>query len=186
MKPNIESFIEHFQASKTQRNPPKLNLHQPHTLLLCCSDARSDPAIWFESQLNELFIIRTPGNVIPEPSPNWPCGVVAGIIYAAEQLPIEQCIIMGHSQCGGANHWHAKQKPDPLPKLTEWMETMGELSAESPLDPSQQTLIRSYQNLIKYPCIKSRNILCHALYLDVTSHTLSSYDQKKQQFFTNT
>ena len=185
MNPTIDDLIAQFKSNQQDRGVT-LDTHPPHTLLLCCSDARSDPAIWIKTDLNELFIVRTPGNVIPPFDEQRPCGVIAGITYAIEKLPIKQCIVLNHSNCGGAEYLHSCHEPDTLPQLTSWMRLNGNRDKNPTLDPSQRTLIKAYNNLILYPCIQKRrqleSLAIHALFLDIKQAAIYRYQPERDEF----
>ena len=65
----------------------------PFAIVLTCADSRVPPEHVFNAGLGELFVVRVAGNVC-EPS------VLASIEYAAEQLSVQLCVVMGHEQCG--------------------------------------------------------------------------------------
>ena len=82
----------------------------PYMMVICCSDSRLSPEMIFHSSLNEMFVIRTAGNVINE-------GELASVEYGIEHLNIKYVLILGHTGCGAihATIHHEKGKYlDPI------------------------------------------------------------------------
>ena len=65
----------------------------PYALIITCSDSRVVPEAIFQSDLGELFVIRTAGNVINE-------GELASVEYGIEHLHIPLVVVLGHTHCG--------------------------------------------------------------------------------------
>ena len=73
-------------------------------MIIGCSDARVDPAILFDSNPGELFVVRNVANLVPPHCPNQEQhGASAAIEYAVLELGIREIIILGHALCGGSN-----------------------------------------------------------------------------------
>src|SRR3989442_1053939 len=78
---------------------------RPKIMIVACSDSRVDPAMIFNCQPGELFVIRNVANLVP------PCeiadenehyhGVSAAIEFGTLFLEVQHIIILGHTQCGG-------------------------------------------------------------------------------------
>lgn len=71
MDKNIQQMLQEFCVNK-----PKLvndinyntiiNASQaPHTLVISCCDSRVDPSKIFNSELGDIFVLRTIANIIP-------------------------------------------------------------------------------------------------------------------------
>ena len=69
------------------------NGQTPHTTIITCSDSRVPPELIFNSDLGELFTIRTAGNVVDEFE-------IGSVEYAADHLHTPLVVVMGHSGCG--------------------------------------------------------------------------------------
>jgi len=65
----------------------------PFAVVLCCSDSRVAPEIFFDQQLGDLFVIRNAGNVVDDV-------VLASVEYAVEGLHCPLVVVCGHSSCG--------------------------------------------------------------------------------------
>ncbi len=66
---------------------------QPFAVVLCCSDSRASPEIYFDQKLGDIFVIRNAGNVV-DPV------VLGSIEYACEHLGSPLVAVIGHSCCG--------------------------------------------------------------------------------------
>ncbi|MBR2067415.1 MAG: carbonic anhydrase [Solobacterium sp.] len=65
----------------------------PYAVILCCSDSRVAPEIYFDERLGDIFVIRNAGNVIDEV-------VMGSIEYGAEHLGSPLIVVVGHTSCG--------------------------------------------------------------------------------------
>lgn len=66
---------------------------KPFAVVLCCSDSRVAPEIFFDQKLGDLFVIRNAGNVADQTA-------LGSIEYAVEHLGSPLVVICGHSKCG--------------------------------------------------------------------------------------
>ena len=77
------TLIDHLLIEKNKTfNQDLSHLYKgqsPYMMVICCSDSRVVPELIFNSSYNELFVIRTAGNVINE-------GELASIEYGLEHL----------------------------------------------------------------------------------------------------
>lgn len=65
----------------------------PYAVIVSCSDSRISPNVLFDTDLGDLFIIRTAGNILDEVG-------LASIEYAVENLDTKLVVILGHKKCG--------------------------------------------------------------------------------------
>lgn len=74
----------------------------PKALCIACSDSRVDPALMFDQDPGDLFVVRNVANVVPpyEPKPGYH-GTSAAVEFAVRGLEVSDIIVMGHAQCGG-------------------------------------------------------------------------------------
>ncbi|MBO6280862.1 MAG: hypothetical protein J6M95_04745 [Bacilli bacterium] len=69
---------------------------EPYMMVISCSDSRVVPELIFNSSFNEMFVIRTAGNVINE-------GELASIEYGIEHLNIKYILLLAHTNCGAVH-----------------------------------------------------------------------------------
>lgn len=76
----------------------------PHTLVVACSDSRSDPATVFDVSPGELFVVRNVANLVPPYAPDGhKHGVSAALEFGVRVLKVGRIVVMGHGACGGVN-----------------------------------------------------------------------------------
>jgi carbonic anhydrase len=75
---------------------------KPRSLVIACSDSRTDPQMVFNAAPGELFVIRNVANLAPPYGPDdQPHGISAAIEFAVRSLKVSQIVILGHAMCGG-------------------------------------------------------------------------------------
>ncbi len=84
---------EFSRHNLVQQRKDTSNIQQPHTIVICCSDSRVCPEFIFNCGIGEIFVVRTAGNIIDSLA-------LESIEFAVSSLPIQQIILMGHTNCG--------------------------------------------------------------------------------------
>jgi carbonic anhydrase len=74
----------------------------PKVMVIACSDSRAEPAVIFDVNPGEIFVVRNVANLSPpfETAPGHH-GVSAALEFAVTQLEVEEIVVMGHGSCGG-------------------------------------------------------------------------------------
>ena len=103
---NLLEGYRRFRASKLggeqQRWKELAEGQSPRALIVACSDSRSDPAIIFDTDPGEIFVVRNIANLIPPyETGGGRHGVSAALEFAVTQLNVPEVVIMGHERCGG-------------------------------------------------------------------------------------
>jgi carbonic anhydrase len=76
----------------------------PRAVIIACSDSRADPAIVFDTDPGEIFVIRNIANLVPPfEEGGGRHGVSAALEFGVTQLEVPEIIVMGHERCGGIN-----------------------------------------------------------------------------------
>ncbi len=88
----VESHLSSKDCYCTDRDTLKNEQH-PFAVVLCCSDSRVAPEIFFDQRLGDLFVIRNAGNISDDT-------VLGSIEYAVQHLKTPLVVICGHSSCG--------------------------------------------------------------------------------------
>ena len=78
-----------------------VNGQKPFATILCCSDSRTPPEIFFDQGIGNIFIIRNAGN-FPDPT------ALGSIEFGAEHLGAVLMVVVGHDKCGAVNTANAK------------------------------------------------------------------------------
>jgi carbonic anhydrase len=103
---NLLEGYRRFRASKLGSEQARWKElaegQSPRALIVACSDSRSDPAIIFDTDPGEIFVVRNIANLIPPYEVGGGRhGVSAALEFAVTQLNVPEIVIMGHERCGG-------------------------------------------------------------------------------------
>jgi carbonic anhydrase len=75
---------------------------RPRSLIIACSDSRTDPQMVFNARPGELFVVRNVANLVPPYGPDGePHGVSSAIEFAVRSLQVRDIVVLGHAMCGG-------------------------------------------------------------------------------------
>jgi len=139
---------------------------RPETLIIACSDSRSDPATIFNARPGELFVVRNIAAIVPPLEiDNAHHGTTAAIAFAVLVLKVRNILVMGHAQCGGVAAALDKSFGDDVPFLRSWIDLLTpavERIPPSADDASRHTslerdsVVLSMERLRNYPFIAER------------------------------
>lgn len=75
---------------------------EPKVMVIACADSRTDPALVFDADPGEIFVVRNVAAMVPpfETSPGHH-GVSAALEFAVQVLRVREIVVMGHGMCGG-------------------------------------------------------------------------------------
>lgn len=176
---------------------------QPKIMIIACSDSRVDPAMVFNCQPGQLFVVRNIANLIP------PCetndshhGTSAAIEFGVRFLHVEHIIVFGHTRCGGMQalleHGYDSDTHGSS-FIMRWMDLardaydhVKQKHKDDSFDKqlaicTQHSLIHSLKNLDTYPWIshkvKAGSLMLHAWYFDLDSGSIHCYDQKRHNWY---
>lgn len=192
-----------FGNDRTLFNELVLQGQRPKVMVIACSDSRVDPAMIFNCQPGQLFVVRNIANLIP------PCetvdsyhGTSAALEFGIRFLEVEHIIMFGHTQCGGiaalmenASTALAKERSSFIAK---WMElarpayekveaqyTTASLQDKATLC-AQYAIINSLKNLNSFPWIQERvtrgTLSLHGWYFDLATGSIHRYDQSNDRW----
>lgn len=92
----------HWAEAKAEYEALAAGGQKPHTLIVACSDSRTDPALVFDAAPGQLFVVRNVANLVPPYEPDSHLhGVSAALEFGVKVLNVERIVIMGHAHCGG-------------------------------------------------------------------------------------
>jgi carbonic anhydrase len=166
---------------------------KPKIMIIACSDSRVDPAMIFNCEPGQLFVVRNVANLIPSYESSECCGSMsAALEFGVCVLGVMHVIILGHSQCGGIEslfkdsdeqgkqncitRWMAqarsvcnriKQKPIPLEEKIDRCE--------------KKAVINSLHNLNTFSFVNNQvragELNLHAWYFDMTTGRVYRYHE---------
>lgn len=113
---------EFLQHNLVQQRKNTINIQQPHTVVVCCSDSRVCPEFIFNCGIGEIFAVRTAGNIIDSLA-------LESIDFAVNNLPIRQIILMGHTNCGAIGMLYNNQQVESqFPSISSELRTSIEIA----------------------------------------------------------
>ncbi len=184
-----------FRARYYEQRPERMHelaVHgqSPDVLVIACADSRIDPALLFDSEPGELFVVRNVANLVPPYGPDGhPHGTSAAMEFAVRDLGVRHVVILGHSACGGIGALRATSAGEELPRdfIAPWMQIAADAC---PCDadgnvPDQETVehagIRvSLRNLMSFPWVAEKveagELHLHGWWVDLQAGRLCSID----------
>ncbi len=172
----------------------------PEVAVIACSDSRVDPAILFQADPGDLFVIRNVANLVPPMEQEGTYhGTSAALEFAILGLGVKHLIVLGHAHCGGIK---AMMTPDPGDNtysfLPSWVSMLAAahrrvLATMSQADEDARTraceqnaVLVSLENLTTFQWVRERvengTLQLHGWYVDIAVPELSAYDGKVGKF----
>ena len=175
---------------------------QPQVAVIACSDSRVDPAILFQADPGDLFMVRNVANLVPPMEKEGTYhGTSAALEYAVLGLNVRHIVVLGHAHCGGIK---LMMEPDPYDSsvryVPSWVSmltaahrrvlaTMGKATPEARTRACEQNAVLvSLENLTTFPWVRERidagDLQLHGWYVDIAGPTLFIYDWEQGRFVT--
>ena len=172
---------------------------QPRIAMVACCDSRVDPAIVFDCDPGELFIVRNVANLVPPREEGGSYhGTSAALEYAIGVLGVRHVVVLGHSQCGGIRALlDGPPRGLPLRFTTAWMGIAQNARAAAmlatDLTPEARVALcerlaisLSLQNLETFSGIRDRvargELYLHGLHVDLIDGVLTELDRATDRF----
>jgi carbonic anhydrase len=158
---------------------------RPQTLVMACSDSRTDPQMVFNAAPGELFVIRNVANLAPPYGPDdQPHGSSAAIEFAVRALKVRNIVVMGHAMCGGIKVLLQGAPAEVSDFVAAWVRLAEPARRRALLAPPEQqqdvceheSVRLSLANLLTFPWIKSAveqgDLRLHGCFFDIRSGIL--------------
>jgi carbonic anhydrase len=145
---------------------------QPEVMIIACADSRTDPAMVFDTDPGEMFVVRNIAAMVPpfETTPGQH-GVSAALEFAVQVLAVKEIVVMGHGMCGGCRAALTRELQGAEPGeggfIAEWIAMLDEVrdpiaatlgttgrAAERAMEEAGVKL--SLANLRTFPCIRRK------------------------------
>lgn len=195
---DIKRFIAGFRSFRQEyfcgEDSPFCELREgqsPTTMVVACSDSRTDPSLIMQCGPGEIFVVRNVANIVPPyESDAGFHGVSAAIEYAVKHLKVGNIIILGHSTCGGIDALMKNEDGVGSEFIDKWLSLMkpvrdrvlahfGEPNKHACTACEMAAILHSARNLMTFPWIAERveagDLDLHAWYFDMESGQLLSY-----------
>jgi len=205
---DIKQLIQGFQRFREQHFEKHDTLYQqlvtegqtPQVLVVACCDSRVDPALVFDCDPGDLFVIRNVANLVPPlEGHSGHHGTTAAIEYGVSTLGVKHIVVLGHAHCGGIDSLvKTGGVGTPGSYIDDWMSLVesarAEVIAEMPharLEEQeraceQRSILVSLENLKTFPWIRERveegSLMLHGWYFDIEHGQLLRYDPTTRGF----
>lgn len=176
----------------------------PRAMVISCCDSRVHVTSIFGADQGEFFIHRNIANLVPPYEPDGKHhGTSAAIEFAVTSLKVAHLIVLGHSNCGGANGCYdmCKGKAPALENknsfVGRWIEILrpgfervSKMKIAKEADERRQlekeTVVVSLSNLMTFPFVKeavtNETMSLHGLWTDTGEGDLLQYDAESDTF----
>ncbi len=140
---------------------------QPIAMFFTCADSRIVPTMLLQTEPGEVFIERTPGNIVPRYSDHVG-GVTASMEFALQALRVPLIIVCGHTDCGVVKALLEPERAAGMPALQSWMryslparerllrDNAGASHEEKPRCLTQYNVLVQLENLKTHPAVEAR------------------------------
>jgi carbonic anhydrase len=158
---------------------------RPRTLVIACSDSRTDPQMVFNAKPGELFVIRNVANLVPPYGPDLNYhGTSAALEFGVRELKVQHILVMGHAMCGGIDALLHGGPAEGNDFVANWMhiaEPARMRSLDVPPEERQEaceheSVRLSLANLTTFPWINERvaagTLELHGCFFDIRSGIL--------------
>ena len=173
---------------------------RPQVAVVACSDSRVDPAILFQADPGDLFMVRNVANLVPPMEEEGTYhGTSAALEFAVLGLGVKHIVVLGHAHCGGIR---LMMQPDPYDSsfkfVPAWVSmltaahrrvvaTMAQADDTARVRACEQNAVLvSLENLTTFPWVSERiqsgELQLHGLYVDIAGPSLSVYDWEEGKF----
>jgi len=138
---------------------------RPRTLVIACSDSRTDPQMVFNARPGELFVVRNVANLAPPYGPDdQPHGVSSAIEFAVRALRVSEIVVLGHAMCGGIKALLEGAPAEVSDFVGTWVQIAEPARRRAMLAPPEQqqdvceheSVLLSLDNLMTFPWIRER------------------------------
>lgn len=189
IEPLLQGFRS-FREEHFERHPERFRRlveegQHPLAAVLCCSDARVDPALLLGVGPGDVFVIRNVANIVPpyEPDENYH-GTSAALEFAVRDLRVPNLIVLGHAYCGGIRaaidtlEGHPPDREFLVPWIGLARPACAHAIEQEPDDPKacgrcaeHHNIAQSLRRLRTFPWIEERiaagDLALHGLWFDL-------------------
>ena len=185
-RPLIEDLVERGQ--------------HPEVAVIACSDSRVDPAILFQADPGDLFVVRNVANLVPPMEEEGTYhGTSAALEFAVLGLGVKHLVVLGHAHCGGIKlMMDAQPGTSSFKYVSPWVSmlaaahrrvlaTMGQADEQERTRACEQNAVLvSLENLTTFSWVRERvesgELQLHGWYVDIAVPELSAYDWESGKF----
>lgn len=162
---------------------------EPQVMVVACCDSRVDPALIFQCDPGDLFVVRNVANIVPPYEKDAKHhGTSAALEFGICFLKVKHLILLGHSQCGGIQALLSRDSHDD-DFITNWVSQIKmhpDNHNENPDVCASLALLHSHQNCLTFPWIKERmeqnELDIHMWYFDIKTGQIFAWSHERQDY----
>jgi len=195
-------FRKHEWTRERERWNELAEGQSPKTMIIACSDSRTDPATIFDTRPGEIFVVRNVAALAPpyETSRGFH-GVSAALEFAVTQLGVEEILVMGHGKCGGCAAALTGEFKDTTPGeghfIADWVRMLDgasdavrashdRLDGDAYLEMEREAVKVSLANLRTFPWVVEREengeLKLHGAHFSIDDGRLYMLDEAEGDF----
>ncbi len=201
----METILSGVKNFRTKVFPQKREIYErlaekqvPLALFVTCGDSRIDPSLLTGTEPGEIFVERTPGNIVPLYDHDVSVGVSASIEYAVAVLGVKNIIVCGHSACGAMKALLDPEKLASLPATARWLKYAqpvqeelergkGSESKAQQLDKlTKMNVLEQMKHLHTHPTVEQRlkagTLGIHGWFYEIHTGVVEAYDEVSRAF----
>ncbi len=194
MKNKHTPAIEALLAGYNSHDPIVFNKRgqEPKVLIIACCDSRVDPAILFNCEPGDIFVVRNIANLVPPyKSDEQHHGTSAALEFGVKSLGVTDIVILGHRDCGGIQALMSDGRKNKTDFINSWMniaasakvkalKAAGDKGFESQCRHGEKASLQiSLENLNTFPWIQEKvvagTLSLHAWYFDLKNGVLEGF-----------
>ena len=201
----MDQIREGVRRFRTVVFPEKRELYEslaekqkPCALFLTCGDSRIEPSLLTGTEPGQIFVERTPGNIVPTYSDSVSVGVSASIEYAVAVLGVADVIVCGHSACGAMKGLLHPDVLEKLPATARWLkyaqpavqlleeDCRGVDDSDYLKRLAQLNVLEQMAHLHTHPTVEKRfkqgNLGIHGWYYEIHTGTVEAFNPATREF----
>ena len=171
---------------------------KPYALFLTCGDSRIEPSLLTGTNPGQMFVERTPGNIVPVYDDTVSVGVSASIEYAVAVLGVPDLIVCGHSACGAMKGLLHPEILDEIPATARWLkyaqpavellerDHRGAGDADRLKILTQLNVLEQMAHLHTHPAVEERlkagTLGIHGWFYEIHTGSVDAYDPATGKF----
>jgi carbonic anhydrase len=173
--------------------------HQnPQVLFMTCIDSRVDPADLCDADPGDMFVERTPGNLVPVYEGQARSGMSASIEYAVTALEVTDIVVCGHSDCGALKALLHPENLAKLPAVKRWLHYADAALRDLRKSPAgasdeerleylcERNVVAQLDHLQTHPCVRKRmkkgELRLHGWVYEIHTGEVKRYDPETGAF----
>jgi carbonic anhydrase len=197
---DLHSGFARFRANYFEKNRKLFDGlkggQNPRFMVIACSDSRTDPAILFDSEPGDLFVVRNVANLVPPYANDTALhGVSSALEFGVRVLGVRHIIVLGHAHCAGIRALVTGSSGEFVSRWVKIAEPARERVLRAMPDATtdqcahaceKEAIAVSIENLMTFPWIlelvESGQLFVHGWYFELESGTLAALDQSSRIF----